>query len=325
MATIKDVALKANVSVVTVSRVLNNRGYISEKTRDKVYKAMEELDYHPNEMARFLSKKQTNYIGIILPSVEHPYFAKVLHWMEYYATLAGYQLLVSISDNDAGKTLESIYRLYANRVAGMVLCSRSGEIPKDFNCNCPVISFERRLSEQIPSVECDNYQGGVLAAETLISRGCKKLAVLAGSQKLVLPAQQRVFGFIQTCKDHNINGLIVQTEEQNFRNRDYTSLIKSALEKNPDIDGIFATSDVMAAETIRVCDVMHKKVPDDIKIVGFDDVYISTLTSPSITTIHQPVEAMCKYAIDNIKKMMYEEVAPSRVVLPVTLIKRESA
>ena len=103
MPTIKDVAAEAGVTSTTVSRVLNNRGYISEETREKVYSAMEKLNYMPNEMARNLSRQKSDYIGVILPSVEHPYFSKVLHWLEHYVTKHNYKIMVCISDEQAGK------------------------------------------------------------------------------------------------------------------------------------------------------------------------------------------------------------------------------
>ena len=98
MPTIKDVAAEAGVTSTTVSRVLNNRGYISEETREKVYSAMEKLNYMPNEMARNLSRQKSDYIGVILPSVEHPYFSKVLHWLEHYVTKHNYKIMVCISE-----------------------------------------------------------------------------------------------------------------------------------------------------------------------------------------------------------------------------------
>ena len=127
MPTIKDVAAEAGVTSTTVSRVLNNRGYISEETREKVYSAMEKLNYMPNEMARNLSRQKSDYIGVILPSVEHPYFSKVLHWLEHYVTKHNYKIMVCISENSREKELQYIDLLYSHRVLGIVVCSHIGE------------------------------------------------------------------------------------------------------------------------------------------------------------------------------------------------------
>lgn len=143
MPTIKDVAAEAGVTSTTVSRVLNNRGYISEETREKVYSAMEKLNYMPNEMARNLSRQKSDYIGVILPSVEHPYFSKVLHWLEHYVTKHNYKIMVCISENSREKELQYIDLLYSHRVLGIVVCSHIGETMEHLDSNCPLISFER--------------------------------------------------------------------------------------------------------------------------------------------------------------------------------------
>lgn len=312
------------MTVTTVSRVLNNRGYISDETRKKVYDVMEELNYRPNEMARFLSKQQTNYLGIILPSVEHPYFSKLLHWFENYATLQGYKVMVCISENSRKKELEYIDMLYSNRVLGIILCSRSGKLPKDFDTSCPLITFERELSETIPSILCDNYQGGILATNCLIDAGCKHIAIFAGARSLDLPANLRVDAFEKTCEEKNIEAKVFYTDEKSFQTNDYESYILHSLKEHPELDGIFATSDVMAAQIIRTCCKIGKRIPEEISLVGFDDVYLSAITYPAITTIHQPVEEMCRYAVEMITKKVNKEIVPSKVVLPVSLVQRES-
>lgn len=324
MSTIKDVAAKAGVTTTTVSRVLNNRGYISNETRKKVFGAMEELNYRPNEMARFLSKQQTNYLGIILPSVEHPYFGKILHWFENYATLQGYKVMVCISEDSREKELEYIDMLHSNRVMGIVLCSRSGKPLDNFDASCPVITFERELCESIPSILCDNYQGGILATQCLIDAGCKHILSFAGTPELVLPANLRVEAFKKICADKGVDGRVLYTDEKAFREKDYESYILKAIQDNPKLDGIFATSDVIAAQIIRVCHKLGKRIPEDLCVVGFDDVYLSTMTYPAITTIHQPIEEMCQYAVEMIARKVNKEMVPSKVVLPVSLVRRES-
>ncbi|HCI73280.1 MAG TPA: LacI family transcriptional regulator, partial [Lachnospiraceae bacterium] len=123
MATLKDVAREAGLSVGTVSRVLNNRGYISEETRNCVQEAMKRLHYEPNEMARALSKKHSTMIGVILPSISHPYFAKVLSCLERAAHARNYELLLFCSQGKSAREEEYVRVCCSNRVAGLVLCS----------------------------------------------------------------------------------------------------------------------------------------------------------------------------------------------------------
>ena len=303
MPTIKDVAAEAGVTSTTVSRVLNNRGYISEETREKVYSAMEKLNYMPNEMARNLSRQKSDYIGVILPSVEHPYFSKVLHWLEHYVTKHNYKIMVCISENSREKELQYMEHL---------------------DSNCPLISFEREIAENIPAVLCDNYQGGILAANRLFDAGCRNIAIFNPPTKENIPAYSREKAFMKCCEDKKISGRVVYTDRLAPLSEEFGNNILELLKKNSDLDGIFATSDVMAANIIRACKKMGKRVPEDISIVGFDDTWISTLTYPSITTIHQPVQEMCEYAIEAIVKKVKSEKVPSQVVFPVELIDRES-
>ena len=302
MPTIKDVAAEAGVTSTTVSRVLNNRGYISEETREKVYSAMEKLNYMPNEMARNLSRQKSDYIGVILPSVEHPYFSKVLHWLEHYVTKHNYKIMVCISENSREKELQYIDLLYSHRVLGIVVCSHIGETMEHLDSNCPLISFEREIAENIPAVLCDNYQGGTLAANRLIDAGCRNIAILTNRPRKTSLHTVEKRHLSNVARTKKISGRVVYTDRLAPLSEEFSDNILKLLKKNSDLDGIFATSDVMAANIIRACKKMGKRVPEDISIVGFDDTWISTLTYPSITTIHQPVQEMCEYAIEAIVK-----------------------
>ena len=180
MATLKDVAKASGLTVGTVSRVLNNRGYISDKTREKVYQVMKELNYQPNEMARSLSKQKNNTIGIILPQIEHPYFAKVLGRLEKEASKRGYRTTVFVSKSKKEREEECIEMCKSARVSGVVLCSGCFGTEKFTGLDFPLITLERSIDQATSGIECDNYQGGVLATELLIEKGCKKLMYIGG-------------------------------------------------------------------------------------------------------------------------------------------------
>jgi LacI family sucrose operon transcriptional repressor len=324
MATIKDVAERAGITVTTVSRVLNNRGYISDKTRKKVYQAMKELDYRPNAIARALAQNQTNSIGIIVPSLLHPFFAVSINYFESYAAQHGFKIMICNSQRNIEKEMEYFDMLRSNKVAGIILCTRSGEVEKYLGYSFPVVTFERSISNQIPAVLCDNYLGGVLATKHLLESGCTHPAMLNGSLHVRLPADDRAKAFIDICNAANVHPLIFTTNEEQFDNRRYRPEIDTLIEENPEIDGIFASSDVIAAQAIQACYKKGIRIPEDVKLVGFDDIEIATLTTPTLTTIHQPIELMCKYAIEIILQKMKGEVVPIRTVLPVTLVQRES-
>lgn len=322
MANIQDVASKVGLSVTTVSRVLNNRGYISEKTRKKVYEAMEELNYQPNEIARALFRKSTNIIGVIVPSVGHPFFGKLVEAIETYASTKGYKIMLCNSFHERNKEIDYIQMLKSNKVDGIIIGSRSADLKKYMESSLPFVSIDRILNETTPCVSSDNYQGARLATTYLIEQNCRKLAFIGGTPSLNLMANQRQQAFVDVCTASCITNVVVPTAESHLSAMDYTECIENLLQSHPDIDGIFASSDIIAAQVLQIVVQLGRKVPQDIKIVGFDDIILSRLTSPQITTVHQPVDRMGKCAVDFILRKMKGEAVPMRMVFPVTLIKR---
>lgn len=324
MATLKDVAKAAGVTVGTVSRVLNNRGYISEQTRNKVYEVMRELNYQPNEMARSLSKQTSNTIGVIVPHIVHPYFAKLISNLEQAASERKHKILLFNSKGKDEREEEYIELCKSNRVAGVIVCSGAVQTEKFQNLGCPLITIERFLDEGTAGIECDNYQGGALAAEHLIDCGCRRLLHIGGVSDFPMPADQRKLGFADVCESRHVIHEETTTGQIYYDDMDYYTIIEEALDRYPDTDGIFASSDVIAAQTIQVCRKKGLDVPGRIKVVGFDDENIASLTTPSITTIRQPVKEMAQMAVDVLIRAGEGKMVPARTQFPVILRKRES-
>lgn len=322
MATIKDVAREAGLTVGTVSRVLNNRGYISEATREKVYQIMKELNYQPNEVARSLSKSKTNTIGVIVPHIVHPYFAKLISNLEKAASDRGFKMLLCNSREERERELEYLEMLKSNRVAGLILCSATVKTESLESLEIPVITIERNVGTGTASVECDNYQGGVLAAKHLIACGCKHLINFGGVDKTEMPADSREVGFLEMCEQYGVVGVASKSHENQYIAMEYHEHIEKIIKENPETDGIFASSDLIAAQVLQVCAKLGLKVPEQVKVVGFDDVNVAALTTPPITTIHQPVKEMAEMSVDLIVRSNKGEMIPTRTVLPVTLVKR---
>ena len=325
MATLKDVAKASGLTVGTVSRVLNNRGYISDKTREKVYRVMKELDYQPNEMARSLSKQKNNIIGVILPQIEHPYFAKVLSRLEREAAKQGYRIMLFVSRNKEKREEQCIEMCKSGRVAGVVLCSGSFETEKFRGLDFPLITLERSMDEGTLSIECDNYQGGTRAAQHLIDKECHKLMYIRGmsaGEDVRMPADFREVAFRDTCAKTKTENVVIVTEKQMFDSMEYYEFVREKLIEHPDVDGVFASSDVIGAYVLQACYDLNIEVPGRLKIVGFDDVNIAQFTSPGLTTIHQPVEQMAEQAISAIVQIDAGKVVPTKTVFPVTLVER---
>ena len=324
MATLKDVAREAGLSVGTVSRVLNNRGYISDETRAKVYAAMEALNYQPNEVARSLSKKTTNTIGVIMPHIRHPYFAEMISNIENAASNRGYKILLANSKGADHKEKEYLEMCTSNRVAGVIVFSSTVKGLEFANSNIPLITVERFVENGTAAVECDNEQGGMLAAKALIDAGCKKLLIINGVSESAMPADDRSIGFAKVCNEHGIAFKEVVTSSDQYNNLEYHMLLNKELELDKDIDGIFASSDLIAAQVLQVCGKLGKRVPEDVKLVGFDDVLLARLTTPPVSTIHQPIKEMAEMAVDLVISASEGKMVPKRTILPVSYVERES-
>lgn len=322
MATLKDVARESGLTVGTVSRVLNNRGYISDKARKKVDEAMKKLNYQPNEVARSLSKSSSNIIGVIVPHIRHPYFMEMISHLEYQAYKKGYRVLLCNSRNIQEKEREYIEICTGNKVAGIILCSGTVPVEVFDQIGIPVVTIERFLDNGTAAVECDNKQGGVLAAEKLIACGCRHLLHVGNIGGVFMPADMRTVGFREVCERENIPFEELLTEEIQYDSLMYEDMLEKALKKYPETDGMFVNSDVIAAQTLQVCGKLHIPVPEQMKIIGFDDVFLAGLTTPQLTTIHQPVREMAEIAVNLLSDSVSGKLVPKRTVLPVSLVER---
>ena len=324
MATIVDVARLAGVTPTTVSRVINNRGYISEKTKKRVQEAMDELGYQPNEIARSLTKQKSNTIGVIVPHISHPYFAKLISNLENEAAKKDYKIILCNSKEKAEKEKQYLDMCKSNRVAGISICSGNVESNKINTGGIPVVLLEKNFEEGKLGIQCDNYQGGKLATEHLIECGCKKILHLSGVIDEEMPADNREKAFIDVCSKNEIEYFIKKYDIDTYNQMNYYDYIKAALNEIEGVDGIFASSDLIAAQVIQVCNEIKIRIPEDIKLVGFDDVDISQLTTPRITTVHQPIKEMARLSIELIDAKYNNIEVNEKTILPIKLIIRDS-
>ncbi len=324
MITQKDVAQRAGVTVTTVSRMLNGHANVSKKTRKKIEQAMRELNYLPNELARSLSLQRSTFIGLIVPSTSNPFFGLIAEKTERYAFEKGYKLLLCNSNHEKEKETEYLGMLRANKVAGIILATRTQDIHEFIGTDAPLVSIDRIISTSIPYICSENYQGGMMAAEHLIGRGCKKLAHISGSSFLGMHANKRFEGFEDACLKHNLPYVLLDASEDQFISMQYSDMVRHFLETYPDVDGVFTSNDIIAAQILQECFRKGIDVPQRLKIVGYDDTEIASLTSPPITTIHQDVDSICRSAISYIDAQCKGKPAPVGSIFPVSLVIRES-
>ena len=322
--TIKDVAREAGVAVETVSRVLNNRGYISQKTRDKVYDAMQRIGYIPNAFAQGLSRKKMDCLALIVPHIVHPYFAEVISCMEREATKKGYRVILYNSNADEKKEEYLLRLCQSSFISGVLLFSADISAETLQQLQIPVVMVERPGVNTV-SIQCDNRQGGAMAAEHLLSRGCRKLLVLGTFNMEDMPGDFRDEEFVRICRLRGASVARYQATAQQYATLDYHEIIRRALDEHPDCDGIFATSDLIAAQVIQECHARGRRIPYDIRLIGFDDVQLASLLSPTLTTIRQPVDQIVHTAINAIEQLREGRRVERNILLPVSFVERESA
>ena len=300
-------------------------GYISEETRKKVTQAMQEMNYQPNELARSLAKAHSNTIGVIVPHISHPFFSKMISALESAAAKRGYKILLCNSKDQPEKETEYLDMFISNRVTGVVMASRDVQIEKFHDLKIPIVNFEREENTEAITIQCDNEQGGALAASHLADCGCCHLLHFGGIVGRDMPADRRADGFLRVCRERGIEGEVLLSDRLSYGSMHYESYIEKGLLEHPETDGIFASSDLIAAQVLQRLYAMGKRVPEDIKVVGFDDTVIAGITTPSITTIHQPIEEMSELSIAYIDRRRKGEMVPNVTTMPVSLVVRDSA
>ena len=209
MVTITDVARLAGVSKNTVSRYLNERGYISDKTRRAIASAIDELHYQPNQIARSLYTRRTNLVGLVIPNVEHPFFAAVTSRIEDELDSRGYKMILCNTLHSTRKERQYIDMLTANKVDGIIIGSHSIDI--DYSeVAAPVVALDRYLADDIPVVASDHAEGGRIAAQAFIDRHCHKVAQLVASGRVRTPSNLRHEAFANAMR---LNGITCITHE----------------------------------------------------------------------------------------------------------------
>ena len=201
--------------------------------------------------------------------------------------------------------------------------SHTLEVEEYLNLKKPVVTIDRKIAD-IPFVSSDNYQGGKLAAELLVQKGCKTVAHISGDLSLDLLSNKRAEGFIDTLRKHQIEPIIIQLGTDSFDQSAYGSILTSLFDEYPHIDGIFASSDIIAMNVIKIAAERNISIPQDLKLIGYDDIVFAELSNPALTTIKQPIEEMGKLTVELLNEQINGKTIAKEHTLPVTLVERAS-
>lgn len=268
--TIHDVAERAGVSVTTVSRVLNNRGYISDEMRNKVGKAIEELNYTPNHLARSFYNNKTMSIGLIIPTINNPFFGELAFYIEKELANKNYNLYICNSLNDLNNELKYLKLLKEKKVDGLIVGSHNIARSEYDKVENKVVSIERAINNNIPIIQSDNYSGGKLATEELINNGCKNILCIVGNKILDMPANNRADAYKEIMQRENLDVKIKEIPF-NLSINEKKSIVEEILKKSC-YDGIFAGDDLMAGLVVAEAANLGIKVPTELKVIGFDGI-----------------------------------------------------
>lgn len=327
MATIRDVAKMSGFSVATVSRVINKSGYVNVETEKRIQSAMEALNYKPSFAARSLAGKSSGTIALMVPDILNPFFPELARAIEDAANRYGYNIILCNSDNDLQKELTYIDILLSKKVDGLIVASYSLG-PEDImnlkQRSIPVVVIDNRFdSHPILSFISKNREGGAIAAQHLLDQGCSKIGHICGPME-IYASRERCMGFEEICGGQTwfLPSLIAQSQDYHVEGGMKAML--ELLSRHPDMDGIFAGNDLMAFGALKVLYQLGRKVPDDIKLIGFDGITMSTVV-PELSTVAQPIRHIGTKAMDYLVSMLRgEPVIQKTYEMDVKLVIRQS-
>lgn len=301
--TIRDVAKKANVSVATVSRVINNKGYVYEDTKKLVMQTIDELGFEPNQLARSLTNRHSRIIGVIVPHLGTSFYGQLIEGIEEAASSHGYKVMLCNTQDDEQREIDYLKIFEQYSVEGLIIASNFHCKEKLKDIDIPIVSVDHFLNENIPSITSNNEDGGRRAAKKLIEDGCTSLLLLRGPSFLIT-VQERTKGFIDEIEKY---GLTCDIHDFDLINPD-SKFIADYLKNNPHVNGIFAMADSLAIVTLGILQKLGRKIPEEVELVGFDDVNYTKWTTPSISTISQPIKYMGNESFSTLIKLINNEL-----------------
>ena len=294
MATMKDVAQRAGVGVGTVSRVINRVPGVKESTLIKVNQAIKELNYIPDEYARGLKTKSSRTIALILPSVWYPFFSEFAYYVEKRLGKENYKLLLCNSNDNPTEEAKYIKMLKQNKIDAIIAITYS-DIEQYIYSNIPFVSLDRYFDKKVSYVTSDNYEGGKLAARKLLEHGARSLAYVGSHSKYPNGTMLRRAGFRDYLKNIGIDYKEIFLQEPV---NDFTPYILEMLKVHPKIDGIFCHTDSLLLKLRKILNQYGYRFPEDIQLIGFDGMNLSSDLPLGISTIAQPVEQLANGAVD---------------------------
>jgi len=328
MATIKDVARHAGVSITTVSRILNNHPYVAEELRRRVLKSIDELGYRPSRVAQRLRATDSNLVGVIFSDIANPFYIESLRGIEQVLSQHGMSVLIGNADSDQKREESFIHLMQMEGVAGLILAptkEESAVLAQASNLGLPVVVIDRRMSNmQVDTVLADNFKGSLLAIQHFVELGHKRIGVVSGPLHLT-SGRERYTGYLQAMSD---SGLAVETSLTRFgdyRQASGYTLTRDLLEASDPPSALFVANNQMTIGALNAIHEMGWNIPGDIAVIGFDDLSWAVSLNPPLTTVAQPTFQIGLQAAELFMVRIADPDRPPRtIVLETQLIVRES-
>ncbi|WP_142326712.1 LacI family DNA-binding transcriptional regulator [Priestia megaterium] len=328
MATIRDVAAKAGVSAATVSRIINNKGQATPETIARVHAIIKELGYKPNVVARSLTSRKSNTIALLVPTISNPFFPELARGVEDVANSYGLNIFLCNTDDEREKVNNYLVSLRERYVDGVIINSLNltNEDLEELHSNgIPTITLDRTFSNhEFSSISVKHRIGAQLATKHLIDIGCKRIGLIRGPED-DFTAVQRMWGYRDYVKEFDwFDQSWIALGD--FSVKSGYLCMKELFQRHPDIDGVFASNDLMAIGLLKAAHEWGRKVPDELAIIGFDGIDMSQYTNPPISTIKQPSYEMGKMAMEELLRLIKKPESDfNKIELDVELILRESS
>lgn len=322
--TIYDVAREAKVSMATVSRVINGTAVVKDDTKKRVLDAIAQLGYRPNAVARGLASKRTRTIGVIVPDVSAAFVAEIVRGIEDIATMYDYHIILVNSDSQVEREVNLVGTMWEKQVDGIIYMSNvlsEQEIEAFEEAQIPVVLCSTEDPERrIPSVNIDNYRAGNDAVNYLLQKSCSEIGFVTMDEGESVVADRRLQGALQRLQNKNLH--VIRTGQGRYEvalNR-----IKTYLEEH-EVDGVVTASDELGLATIHAIQDMGRKVPDDVKVIAFDNTRLATMVRPEMTVIAQPMYDFGAVSMRLLTKLLRDEPVDSyTVTLLHNIVERKS-
>ena len=315
-ATIKDVAEFAGVGIGTVSRVINEEKSVKASTREKVKNAMTVLQFAPNKMAAKLRKNETRNIALLVPVINHPFFAKFAYFVEDEADKFGYSVILVSSQQRVQKETDIIDRIHRREVDGAVFVTHFAHDSKELK-DCPIVSIDRSFGDEIPYVTSDNYNATCNAVEYLLKSGCKNIGFIGSKPLVSSEVMERERAYKDTMAKH---GLPVRAVNEVILHGEETALVSAFLDKYPELDGVFASGYSLAQVLYETALQKGKRIPEDIQLVSYDGAFKQWNNNRLLTCVEQPIEEMAREVVRLLIKKIKGEQVEVRTELKTTFI-----